>query len=114
MYDDPEGRLRIAVKGKGGKWRIVPILEQCAEDMRALVAGKSPHERLFTGIPSHLDVHASRRGFAQVLYRQASGRPLPLAQGRLEKGGIDPAAAQQVSRALGHNRLDVTMTHYLR
>jgi hypothetical protein len=42
------------------------------------------------------------------------GRPLPSAtKAHLAKGAIDPAAARQVSEALGHNRLDVTTTHYL-
>ncbi len=42
------------------------------------------------------------------------GRPLPSAtKARLAKGAIDPAAARQVSEALGHNRLDVTTTHDL-
>lgn len=115
VYDDAQGCLRIAVKGKGGKWRVVPVLEERADDVRALVAGRVPEERLFARIPSHLDVHAARRRFAQATYRQASGNgPLPSVEGRLAKVAIDPVAAQKVSQALGHNRLDVTTTHYLR
>jgi len=116
VYDDGEGRLHVAVKGKGGKWRVVPVLSEYSDAVRALVANRSPGERLFSRIPSHLDIHASRRRFAQETYRQASGgRPLPSPAGaRLAKGTVDPAAVRQVSEALGHNRLDVTTTHYLR
>lgn len=118
VCDAAEGCLHVAVKGKGGKWRTVPVLPEYAEAARVLLAGRSPDERLFSRIPSHLDIHASRRRFAQATYRQASGGcPLPSAtatQARLPKGAIDPAAARQVSEALGHNRLDVTTTHYLR
>ncbi|HEX6800644.1 MAG TPA: site-specific integrase, partial [Ktedonobacterales bacterium] len=116
VYDDAEGRLRVAVKGKGGKWRTVPVLEEHADAVRALIAGRAPEERLFSRIPSHLDIHAVRRRFAQETYRRASGgRPLPSqVRTRLAKGAVDPAAVRQVSEALGHNRLDVTTTHYLR
>jgi integrase len=115
VYDDAYGHLHVAVKGKGGRWRAVPVLKKHADEIRALVADKSPDERLFTRIPSHLDIHARRRGFAQATYRELSGgRTLPQGNGRLSKGAIDPAAAHRVSQALGHNRLDVTATHYLR
>jgi len=116
VYDNAEGRLHVAVKGKGGKWRAVPVLPDKAEAIRPLIAGRSPSERLFGQIPSHLDIHAARRRFAQAMYRQLSGgRPLPPAMKvRLATHAIDPIAARQVSEALGHNRLDVTTTHYLR
>lgn len=116
ISDDAEAHLLVAVKGKGGKWRTVPVLSGFEDAVRALVAGRSPGERLFSRIPSHLDIHAARRGFAQATYRQLSdGRPLPSATNtRLAKGAIDPTAARGVSEALGHNRLDVTTTHYLR
>lgn len=116
VYGDAQGRLHVAVKGKGGKWRAVPVLPDFADAVRALVAGRSPDERLFRRIPSHLDIHAARRRFAQATYRQLSGgRPLPPStSGRLAKDAVDPLAARQVSQALGHNRLDVTTTHYLR
>ncbi len=116
IYDDAEDQLHVAVKGKGGRWRAVPVLPEYAETIRGLIAGRSPDERLFGRIPSHLDIHAARRCFAQATYRHTSeGRPLPEAgRARLPKGAVDPAAVRQVSQALGHNRLDVTTTHYLR
>ena len=117
VYEDAQGRLQVAVKGKGGKWRRVPVLPDDAEAIRALLADRPPDERLFPRIPSHLDIHASRRRFAQATYRQASGGyPLPAASAsaRLAKGAVDPAAVRRVSEALGHNRLDVTTIHYLR
>lgn len=115
VYDDEAGRLHVAVKGKGGKWRAVPVLEEHAEAVRALIAGRAPEERLFSRIPSHLDVHARRRRFAQDTYRDASGgRDPPPTAGLLRAGAVDPAAVRHVSRALGHDRADVTTAHYLR
>ena len=67
VYDDAGGRLHVAVKAKGGKWRAVPVLLALADAVRRLVAGRSPDERLFSRIPSHLDIHACRRRFAQSL-----------------------------------------------
>lgn len=97
VYDDAQGRLHVVVKGKGGKWRTVPVLPDDAEAIRALITGKSPDEHLFHRIPSHLDIHTARRRFAQETYRQASGgHPLPAATAsvRLAKGTVDPAAVQ--------------------
>ena len=52
---------------------------------------------------------------AVKLYRELTGgRVLPPKQGRLRPGSYDREAALQVSRALGHNRLDVALRHYLR
>jgi hypothetical protein len=79
-----------------------------------VVKGRDPDERVFPRIPSHLDVHALRREFAQGLYQDLSGRPLPLVTGRLRSEDYDDEAVALVSRALGHNRLDVVLRHYLR
>ncbi len=112
---DEEAGLVVCVKGKGGKWRLAPVLPTYSEAVRALVAEKPPDARLFPRIPSHLDIHAARRRYAQATYRAASGgQELPPTEGRLPRGAVDPTAAQSVSHALGHNRLDVTTTHYLR
>jgi hypothetical protein len=62
-----------------------------------------------------MDVHSYRRDSAQRRYlQQAPEQDLPPVEGRLRRDGYDPAAAQQVSWALGHNRLDVVLRHYLR
>lgn len=111
----PNGALSVYVVGKGGKRRLVPVLPAHTDAVRSLVSDRRPDERLIARIPSHLDVHAHRRGFAQATYAQASSdKPLPLADKRLVPGDIDTAAARHTSYALGHNRLDVTTTHYLR
>ncbi len=111
-----DGTLFVHVKhGKGGKAREVPVLSGHEQDVLAVVQGRAPHEKIFDHIPRHMDVHSYRRDSAQHRYlQQAPKQVLPPVEGRLRHDDYDPAATQQVSWALGHNRLDVVLRHYLR
>ena len=109
------GPAVFVANGKGGKARLVPVLSGREEEVLGLKAGRKDEERVFARIPKHLDVHASRRQYAQALYLQyAPGWTLPSPEGRLRPGSYDPEAVRRVSRALGHNRMDVVLRHYLR
>jgi integrase len=116
VYTADDGTLFVHVKnGKGGKAREVPVLPGHEEEVLAVVQGRAPHEKVFGHIPNHMDVHGYRRESAQQRYLQhALDQALPPVEGRLKRDDYDPAAAQQVSWALGHNRLDVVLCHYLR
>lgn len=110
-----EGGVLIFVRnGKGGKKRMVPVLPDQEEAVLSAVAGRGLEEKVFPHIPAHWDIHAERRSYAQALYRHyTNGRELP-GPGRLRPGSYDRDAALKVSQALGHNRLDIVLTHYLR
>jgi integrase len=116
VYTAGDGTLLVLVKrGKGGKAREVPVLPGHEQDVLAVVQGRAPHEKVFDHIPAHMDVHGYRRDSAQQRYLQhALDQALPPVEGRLKRDDYDPAAVQQVSWALGHNRLDVVLRHYLR
>ncbi len=116
VYTAEDGTLFVHVKnGKGGRPREVPILPGHEEEVLAVVRGRAPHEKVFDHIPRHMDVHSYRRDSAQQRYlQQAPDQALPPTEGRLRRDDYDPAATQQVSWALGHNRLDVVLRHYLR
>lgn len=109
------GPAVFVVNGKGGKARLVPVLAGREQDVLGLKIGRKPEERVFPRVPRHLDVHAYRRAYAQALYLQyAPGWTLPSPTGRLRPHSYHPEAVQRVSRALGHNRQDVVLRHYLR
>ncbi len=110
-------KLEVAIKkghGKGGRPRDVPVLPGREQEVLAQRTGRDPCERVFSRIPSHLDIHAIRRSYAQAYYRCLSGRELPEPLGRLKRSDYDEAAVKQVSLALGHNRKDIVLRHYIR
>jgi integrase len=116
VYYTPLGQLVVHVlNGKGGKEREAPALPGHEQDLLALTSERKTDERVFDHIPKHMDVHSYRREYAQALYLyHAGGSELPPTTGRLRHSDYDLAAVQRVSWALGHNRLDVVLRHYLR
>jgi integrase len=114
----PEQGAQLLVhidNGKGGKLRDVPVLPGREQDILQVVGDRAPDARVFDHIPKALRVHALRREYAQALYlHYAPGRALPPTVGRLKRSDYDHEAAQRVSWALGHNRVDVVLRHYIR
>lgn len=103
--------------GKGGLERDVPVLPGHEAEVLALVEGRDESDHVFERIPTRLDVHSIRREYAQALYLDLAERedlPSSYASGRLVPGSYDADAVLEVSRALGHNRRDVVLRHYLR
>lgn len=83
-------------------------------------ARKDPAQRIFTSVPSHMDVHGCRRAFANAMYRSLARPVGELTQKekyicRNDKRSVvyDRCAMLQVSRQLGHNRISVIAGHYL-
>lgn len=121
MYE--YGQMDIFVRnGKGGKQRIVPVLDP-DEVLRLrpdLLSG-DPEARVWDKIHSGADIHGYRADYATTLYKRLE-RPLDTLKRTQKyycrgdrKGTVfDRAAMLQVSRALGHNRIDVIAGHYLR
>ena len=108
--------LVLTTKGRrSGKPRTVPVLAGHEGNVLCLKEGRQDDERVFPRIPKHLDVHSYRREYAQALYLSlAPGRSLPSSAGHLRQSDYDADAVLHVSKALGHNRKDVVLRHYLR
>lgn len=117
---EEDGQTYVFVKsGKGGKTRTVPCLN--SDPLRiaqeAAAAGKTV---IFDHIHSRAPIHQLRATYARTAYANLV-RPLeeiPLEERYICRGskkGIiyDKKALAAVSRALGHQRLDVIADNYL-
>ncbi len=114
QHFQPENWRPLIDKGKGGKEREVPVLPGTEQQVLQLVEGRALDEHVFDRLPSNMDIHALRRQFAQERYTASSVHPLPEKEGRLSMAEVDHHAAKEVTQALGHERLGVLYTHYLR
>jgi len=116
VFVDHSGQAWVHVEsGKGGRLREVPVLPGRDADVLSVVRDRQPDEHVFERIPKHMDVHSYRREYAQALYlHYAPGRELPPPGVRLRPQDYDKVAAERVTWALGHSRIDVVLRHYIR
>lgn len=118
-------------QSKGGKDRKAPILPRYREQVAELVAKSEKNKPIIDKINHAVDVHSYRREYAQALYSvicqdtRLQGQLLAQLPPRTEtasgskyygrgngfSGNRDDIYI--VSQALGHNRLSVSVRHYL-
>lgn len=117
LLEKPDGYY-IAVKGKGGRYRESPVIgphaEEVAERMRLAGNGK-----VWTKVPSHMDVHSYRSEYATAIYCAYARNPIPkedryFCRGDRKGTVMDRKAMMLASQALGHSRIDVVAGHYIR
>lgn len=122
-------------RDKGGRDRMAPIVGS-DEQQKAVVErfrATSKNEKVWLAVPSAMDVHSYRSDYATALYREYA-RPIDeIPRDRVHEGTgrryqsdvyhcrgdlagvkLDKAAMRKVSIALGHNRLEVVASHYIR
>lgn len=130
------GNVYVRVRrGKGGKERVLVVVQKYKKHVlemrdRAIEEGR---ERIFERIPSHMDVHSYRREYALGRYKEIERDPIQYERARErweawkhERGYdgpdeyrrrdgrvFDRAILLEVSRNMGHNRVDVIARHYL-
>jgi len=110
------------VHGKNGLIRTVPVLKKYNDVVIAIIS-KCETEKIFSKkIPSYIDIHSYRGEYAKSLYDQilaekkARGEEVKLdyhTRGAV-KISVSREIAAQVSPALGHKRISVTITNYLK
>lgn len=122
----------IEVTGKGGRLRVSPIIgeEQAIVDrIRATPDG----QHVWQHVHSDADIHAYRGTYATRIYREYAREIEKIPYDKVNKGTgkryqsevytcrkdeaerkLDRAAMRLVSVALGHNRVEIMASHYLR
>lgn len=119
VREEANGEVYVETVGKGGKFRKAPCLT--AEPLRIAMEAKAlGKEKIFDSIPKYSPIHEFRAQYAQAMYDMLA-RPvdeIPQKERyacRGDKRGVvyDKKAMAQVSKALGHNRLDVVADNYL-
>ena len=123
-----DGKLYVGVIEKGGRYRNAPCLESHQKLIEAQIpnievrdshmtkdefkqAYEASGEVLFDRYPKRIDNHELRHQYARELYNDlvnANGHE------NIDYRGYDKQILQEVSHALGHNRLDVVVESYLR
>ena len=134
QYEIRDRHLYVQIidnQAKGGRPRMIPVIKD-AHFVLDLMQ-KAGEEKIFEKIPSACDIHSHRASYAATLYKKVA-RPLEVCEKdpffdrtrgvwcknsvylcRGSRRGVwyDKQALLTVSRALGHNRIDVVACHYL-
>lgn len=130
-FKDEKPYIVVDKGTKGGRYREVPVIGN-----KQLVIDKmqsSRDGRVFEKIPNGADIHGYRSEYASNYYHtiartvenipydkinSGSGKPYQSevyhCRGDLKGVKYDKSAMLEVSRALGHNRIDVIAGHYIR
>lgn len=127
-----DGRVYCSVIEKGGRYREAPCLEKNQEDILKKYNveerefgsketfkfdyRRSTYEPLFPKYTTMIDNHAFRGEYSRNLYAQlvdAKEFGEPDSEQKYYKGYYEDIV-QQVSNALGHNRLNVVVTSYFK
>ena len=117
-----DGSWAIDVTEKGGKQRFAPVFG--SPEAVALVVAKmqaAGDEKVWPEIPGGADIHSYRAAYATALYNHYARDPKTLPRSErydcrtdLRGTHYDKKAMKIVSEALGHSRINVIASHYIR
>ena len=119
-------------KDKGGRYRCSPIIGEHKQDIIDRMKRTGPKEKVWQYVHQAADVHAYRSDYATAIYRMYSRPPESIPYYITDENGrhrnpdlyickgdeagkrLDRAAMLKSSKALGHNRVSVVASNYLR
>lgn len=132
----PERRYFVYFQqDKGGRDRFAPLVgtEEAQKAVVERFANTAKNKNVWLAVPAQMDVHSYRSDYATALYREfarpideipfdavnaGSGKAYQSqvyhCRGDLRGVKLDKVAMRKVSQALGHNRLEVVASHYIR
>lgn len=119
IIKDNQAFLEVTRNTKGGRPRLVPlVLDTDFVQQLLFSAGEN---KVFPAVPNGADIHGYRADFATTLYKKLARdiKDIPkedryICRKDLKGVVYDKKAMLEVSRALGHNRIDVIAGHYIR
>ena len=131
---EKDGRYFLDIKqSKGGRDRFAPVLPDKVTEIKVIIdrARENGQHKLFEHIPKEIDIHSLRREYAQALYntlkdnRSLRDEYLTHYPSRQEKvkspyykdreGNVfERDTVWVVTNALGHTRIDTSITSYLK
>ncbi len=121
-YRKTETSIEVHVsQGKGGKERWVPVAPENAQNVLKAFENVPPEARVFDSIDKNMPCHALRSEYAMNLYNSVA-RPVDSLPSKdkyhcrkdLQGVVLDKQAMKHVSRALGHERVEVFASNYYR
>lgn len=128
-----DGEYFLRLKEKGGRERLSPIIGPDADQIVERIRSTAPDEHVWQHVSSNADIHGYRGDYAKAIYRQYA-RPIEeipydkihagtghayqseVYHCRTDEKGkkLDKHAMLMASKALGHNRIEVVATNYIR
>lgn len=103
--------IEVYLKEKGGKERHATILKEYQNAIKEIMRNKESEKPLFGKYTKKIDNHAFRREYAKKRYEELVK----------EKGfdakdyrGYNRSVLKELSKDLGHNRIDVVIYNYLK
>lgn len=124
LQHDQHGNYHVLVKsGKGGKSRLAPVMGTGAQIQNVVdLCNQAGTGKVFTKIHNAADIHSYRRVYCTRVYNSTCRPISSLLPGTSERyycrgsmAGVvlDRSSLEVCSRALGHNRVSVVVSHYM-
>lgn len=133
VFTKPDQEYFVHVKEKGGRERISPIIGPNTKQIVERFRRTAPEDKVWKYVNSNADIHSYRADYALELYKQYARRIEDIPYDRVNRGTgrkyqsevyvcrkdergkrLDKCALQICSKALGHNRINIVPTNYLR